>query len=158
MISNQRLNINIIYMQPIKLAMKLDFMTGKLWLEPSVSLPELKGQYNIDLILTKDKSPYIITGDVFINKKLQIEPGVKVKFSIYKLVVNGILGEIKVNGTKSEPVLFELNNSSNGIYIRSNNNNVIDNAVIEFASTRAISIDSEQNGTMANGVILNSVI
>ena len=63
-------------------------------------MPELKGQYNIDLILTKDKSPYIITGDVFINKKLQIEPGVKVKFSTYKLVVNGILGEIKVNGTK----------------------------------------------------------
>ena len=61
-------------------------------------------------------------------------------------------------GQKSEPVLFELNNSSNGIYIRSNNNNVIDNAVIEFASTRAISIDSEQNGTMANGVILNSVV
>ena len=134
------------------------FYDGKIVTEPSVSLPELKGQYNIDLILTKDKSPYIITGDVFINKKLQIEPGVKVKFSTYKLVVNGILGEIKVNGTKSEPVLFELNNSSNGIYIRSNNNNVIDNAVIEFASTRAISIDSEQNGTMANGVILNSVV
>ena len=139
------------------------FYDGKIVTDLPAPLPELKGQYNIDIVLTKDKSPYFITGDVFINKKLQIEPGVKIKFNgAYKLVVNKTFGEIRVNGTKNEPVLFEFDqsftDSNNGIYIRSNNDNVIDNAVVEFASTRAISIDSEQNGIRANAVISNSTI
>ena len=138
------------------------FYDGKIATEPSVPLPELKGQYNIDIILTKDKSPYTITGDVFINKKLQIEPGVEIKFNgAYNLVVNREFGEIHVSGTKGEPVSFNFANllgNGRGIFIRSNNNNVIDNAIIEFADTRAISIDSWKNGVRANAVILNCTI
>ena len=138
------------------------FFGGEVVTELPIPLPELKGQYNIDIVLTKDKSPYFITGDVFINKKLQIEPGVKIKFNgAYKLVVNKTFGEIRVNGTKNEPVLFEFDqsftDSNNGIYIRSNNDNVIDNAVTENASC-GVCIGSEVNGIRANATISNSII
>lgn len=138
------------------------FYDGKIVTEPFVPLPELKGQYNTDLVLTKDKSPYTVTGDVFINKKLQIEPGVEIKFNgDHEIVVNEEFGVIKVNGTKNEPVLFKLNQSidtsNRGILVRSNNDNIIDNAIIE-SGYNGISIDSGKNGKRAKVTISNSTI
>lgn len=141
---------------------KTGFYDGKIVTEPSVPLPELKGQYNTDLVLTKNKSPYTVTGDVFINKKLQIEPGVEIKFNgDYEIVVNEGFGVIKVNGTKNEPVSLELNQSidtsNRGVLIRSNNDNIIDNTIIE-SGYNGISIDSGSNSKRAKATISNSTI
>ena len=137
------------------------FYDGEIVTELSTPLPELKGQYNIDLVLTKDKGPYTVTGDVFINKNITIEPGVEIKLNDYKLVINNEFGEIRVMGAKEDPVLFIFNqfsdNSNKGIYIRSNGNNIIDNAIIEFAF-RGISIDSGKNGIWAKATVSNSII
>jgi hypothetical protein len=132
------------------------FYDGKITTDLPVPLPELSGQYNIDIVLTKDKNPYLLTSDVFINKNITIEPGVEIKLNDYKLVINKTLGEIRVNGTKNEPVLFGFDNNSGGIYIRSNNDNIINSTIIDRASE--ISVDSGQNGVWSNVSIFNSTI
>jgi len=71
----------------------------------------LSGTYTQDLVLTKEKSPYILTGSVFVNGgKLIIEPGVTVKNSPKMptgrtIQINN--GAVKMNGTETDRIFIQ---------------------------------------------------
>ncbi|SCW60483.1 hypothetical protein SAMN04487970_101968 [Paenibacillus tianmuensis] len=67
---------------------------------------QISGDIGQDTVWTKASSPYIVTTTVLIydNVTLSIEPGVVVKFRDNTQL--RVLGNLLVNGTQNEPVLF----------------------------------------------------
>ena len=69
----------------------------------------LQGMINSNVTLTKDKSPYLVVGDVvvFPKWKLTIEPGVELRFENgIKLQIRGTLEAL---GTENNPISFTSN-------------------------------------------------
>ncbi|MCW4016884.1 MAG: right-handed parallel beta-helix repeat-containing protein [Candidatus Bathyarchaeota archaeon] len=64
---------------------------------------EFTGMIATDTTWTKANSPYVLTGNVFVNKILTIEPGVTVNLGDYELLVNQTL---RAQGTDTEKIHF----------------------------------------------------
>ncbi|MCX7785331.1 MAG: hypothetical protein N2201_03775 [candidate division WOR-3 bacterium] len=66
----------------------------------------VSGTINTNTIWTPEGSPYVITGNVIVNLgvRLDIQPGVKILFSINKYLM--IKGTLKAIGTSQDSIIF----------------------------------------------------
>jgi parallel beta-helix repeat protein len=105
---------------------------------------------------TKDKSPYIVIGDLKVNK-LIIEPGVIVKFDgWYYMRIYGILTAI---GTKNDSIIFTRNRpteSSNGIAIITFSSSKNDSMNIKYCRIEYLNyVGANDNTTISHTTIKN---
>jgi hypothetical protein len=133
----------------------------------NISGTEIENNEEIYGVWNKENSPYIINGIAIVpqGKELIIEKGVIIKLKTGTYVdytdINfdmGLIiieGNIKANGTKSEPIIFTRNGNRGNwgiIYINSNDrSNIFNYTIFEYANKiENISKDSEDNrGTVS---------
>lgn len=121
------------------------------------------GEITEDTIWTKEKSPYIVTGDITVmeNSTLTIEPGVEIKFDGYskKMIIEGTLNAI---GEKDDYIIFTSNQDNPncwswyGIKLNGSANSEIKYAIIEYASTGIyFDYNSESSINLENSILRN---
>ncbi|MGN6478434.1 MAG: hypothetical protein ACTHKV_14515, partial [Flavipsychrobacter sp.] len=97
---------------------KLSLLVTLFLLSIHVMATNVSGYFNTNITWTKANSPYVITGDVFIDtfSSLTIEPGTQVRFSSdYTIFVEGTMSAI---GTLADSISFIGNStSSQGTYL-----------------------------------------
>ena len=113
---------------------------------------EFAGMISTDTTWTKANSPYILTGNVFVNKILTIESGVTVNLGDYSLLVNKTL---RAQGTETEKIHFnggQIQFYGFGAWNETTGSGcIIENAILE--STRILSSGSKINNNYVNSQV-----
>jgi len=117
----------------------------------TASAADVGGIIESDTLLNADSSPYLVTGNILIrqNVKLEIEPGVTVKFRGSPISSSGyyirVDGTLNAQGTEEKPILFTaenvnqpwgciaFTNSSTDWNDKSKTGSVLSHCIIEYA-------------------------
>lgn len=137
------------------------------------SATEVGGTIDVDTTWTLDKSPYIVTGDVFVlgnEARLTIEPGVEVRFEPGTGLQIGRYtssGTLVAQGSESSPITFTSNAATpasgdwKGIYFdddTTDENTILEHCIVEYggAEHNANVFINESLPTIANCTIRKS--
>ena len=119
------------------------------------------GEITEDTVWTKEKSPYIVTGNITVaeDKILTVEPGAEIRFDgWYQINIKGTLNAV---GEKDDYITFTSNwdnpyvGSWRGISLgNSSENNIIQYSIIEYADTGIYGNDIPDI-TLKNSILKN---
>ncbi len=129
--------------------------------ENASAATNVSGSIGSDTTWTAASSPYIVVGDVIVDKgvNLTINPGVEVKFDgLFSLIVNGTLN---ATGTPSQPIKFTSNQSSpaKGDWLRirlQGRNNTLDYCEISYGNYPLYIMGPKTNNNITNCKIFNN--
>ena len=99
---------------------------------------------------TADNSPYVVTGDLYLNGDLTIEPGVEVLFfDNYSFVVYGWDGNLTAEGTETDSIYFKPLNEGgvwDGLNLYYGGNHTLSYVDMSMSNDQLVRISSLEDG------------